>query len=127
MCSCGCDAPPETSESWNVYLAKISGGSILIDTESNLKGRKGCTIAGGGLCKNDGSDYLVQYAVVDGPFKSEDEAIAAYCAKRTAPLVPNPVAHGVKTQIYGGNYWVDTAPDCPSPPASASGSSSPQK
>ncbi|EHB58366.1 hypothetical protein MycrhDRAFT_0802 [Mycolicibacterium rhodesiae JS60] len=95
-------------------LSNISGGSILVGQESVLKTTKACEIAGGGLCSGQ-NDPLVEYQIKSAGFKTYDQAAAAWCAELKGKKITNsPVAGDSKAEVYGGAYWIGTAPACPS-------------
>jgi hypothetical protein len=98
-------------------LPRISGGSIYVGQESVLKNTPGCRMPGGGLCQ--GNDPPVDYEKKAGPFKTHEAATEAWCkefgrAAAAKQVAYWPVAHDSKAQVYGGSYWVGTAPGCPS-------------
>jgi hypothetical protein len=96
---------------YSVFVLDISGGSVYIGQESVVKNTPGCKFAGGGLCR--GNDPPVPYQVKAGPFKTYDAARAAWCNElRGKPLMRWAVANDSKAPVYGGNYWIGTAPSC---------------
>jgi hypothetical protein len=40
-------------------------------------------------------------------------AVTDYCASLASELVDWNLQWGTKAKVYGGDYWVDTAPGCP--------------
>lgn len=105
--------PGTGSDPYAVFLiTNLAGGSIWVGQESTLKSKPLCQFRGGGLCKNDGSDPLVQYEKKSAAFGSFGEAKQTYCRDLKSPPRPMPLTGGSKANIYGGDYWVDTAPGC---------------
>jgi hypothetical protein len=93
-------------------LTNIAGGSIWVGSESELKTRTVCTFPGGGLCKNDGSDTMVQYVKETADEQSNADAVTAYCNAPKSNVRSMPLTGGTKANIFGGDYWIDTAPSC---------------
>jgi len=107
--------PSTTQDKYAVFLlTNIAGGSIWVGSEQEIQTKPVCSFPGGGLCKNDGTDALVQYVKESQDFSSYDDAQAAYCAAPKSNVRSMPLTGGNKAKIYGGDYWIDTAPSCPS-------------
>jgi hypothetical protein len=107
--------PSTTQDKYAVFLlTNIAGGSIWVGSEQEIQTKPVCSFPGGGLCKNDGTDALVQYVKESQDFASYDDAQAAYCAAPKSNVRSLPLTGGTKANIFGGDYWIDTAPSCPS-------------
>ena len=105
---------PGASQKYAVFLlTNVSGGSIWVGQEADIKDRKICSYPGGGLCKGDGTDAKVEYQKKSADFATYDEAVKAYCGALQSPPKSMPLTGGAKAKIYGSEYWVDTAPGCP--------------
>jgi hypothetical protein len=98
-----------------VFVAELSGGSIVVETERAMKGTEACRFGGGGLCTQPaGQNPKVAYRKVSKAFDTPGEATAAWCQEvKGKPLTNFPVANDSKAEVYGGRYWVGTAPPCP--------------
>ncbi|MGA9098325.1 MAG: tetratricopeptide repeat protein [Methanotrichaceae archaeon] len=90
-------------------LTNLEGGSVWVGSEQQLETSKVGDFPGGG-----GSDDKVQYVKESQDFSSYDDAVAAYCAAPKSNVRSLPLTGGTKANIYGGDYWIDTAPPCPS-------------
>jgi hypothetical protein len=119
------EAPPplplaSAPETYGVFLlTNVANGSVWVGQESRLKTSFTCNFAGGGLCAGQtyttgapGANVPVQYAKKSADFKTKDEATKSFCAAFQSTPRNIQLAHGVKAQIYGGDYWVDLAPAC---------------
>ncbi|MCX7008969.1 MAG: hypothetical protein NTY53_17270, partial [Kiritimatiellaeota bacterium] len=110
----GAPSPPPSSGggggSYAVFLLNnVSGGSIWVGSESDLKNSHTYDFHGGGLKNGDGSSQLLKYEKKSGDFATREEAMAAYKGALTSPPKTMPLTGGgQKAQIYGGNYWVDS-------------------
>jgi hypothetical protein len=72
-----------------------------------------CRFAGGGLCRNDGTDRPPAVKYQSGKFASLEAATTAWCQELAGkPKVYSPVAGDSKAPVYGGNYWLGIAPGC---------------
>lgn len=116
--SCSNIENPSVSSYAVFLLTNVGNGAIWVGSESDLKTAKACSFFHGGSCKNDGSDLSVQYVKKSQDFSSYDEAKAAYCAepRSNERSFSNfaTLTGGTTADIYGGNYWIDLAPECPS-------------
>lgn len=111
----GGTTPSTTQDKYAVFLlTNIAGGSIWVGSEQEIQTKTVCSFPGGGLCKNDGTDALVQYVKKSQDFSSYDDAQAAYCAAPKSNVRSMALTGGTKANIYGGDYWIDTAPSCSS-------------
>ena len=111
----GGTTPSTTQDRYAVFLlTNIAGGSIWVGSEQEIQTKPVCSFPGGGLCKNDGTDALVQFVKESQDFSSYDDAQAAYCAAPKSNVRSMALTGGTKANIYGGDYWIDTAPSCPS-------------
>jgi len=100
-------------------LTNLSNGSIWVGQESQLKGRFTCQFPGGGVCSgkkyttgDPGADVPIQYSKKSSDFKTLSEATKAYCSALESPIKSIPLTGGAQAKIYGGSYWVNTAPSC---------------
>jgi hypothetical protein len=92
-------------------LPQVSGGSIYIGQESRLKTMHPCDMPGGGLCGQ--TDPPLTYERKSPGFKNYDDAEKAWCAELKGKEKKNfPTAGDQKANVYGGWYWIGTAPDC---------------
>lgn len=96
-----------------VYVLDISGGSVWIGQDETLRRTYSCRFAGGGLCRNDGTDQPPAVKYQSGKFASVEAATTAWCQELAGkPKVYSPVAGDSKAPVYGGNYWLGLAPGC---------------
>jgi hypothetical protein len=92
-------------------LPQVSGGSIYVGQESQLKEMHPCDMAGGGLCGKN--DPPLQYDRKSPGFKTYEQATKAWCDELKGKPTHNvPVAGDSKADVYGGSYWIGTAPSC---------------
>lgn len=93
-------------------LPDVSGGSIVISQESALKDAPTCSFSGGGLCQ--GNDPPVTYRIVSEGFTTFEGATAKWCNDVSGATITNwPVAGDSRAALYGGDFWIGTAPSCP--------------
>jgi len=91
-------------------LANISGGSIAVAQESSLKQAKTCDFAGGGP---PGCTTVVRYRKVSRGFTTYEAAQAEWCNQlKGARTEQWAIAGDSKAEVYGGKYWIGTAPAC---------------
>jgi hypothetical protein len=96
-----------------IYVLEISGGSVWIGQEETLRHTYSCNFAGGGLCKNDGTDQPPTIRYRSGKFATLDAATRAWCQELSGkPTAYWQVAGDSKAAVYGGNYWLGLAPRC---------------
>jgi hypothetical protein len=97
-------------------LAFGEGGSVW-SAQRSLRACRGnttrnCDIAGGGLCGPN--DPPIRYQIKSIGFPTMQEATDAWCAELAGkPTFPSAVAGDSKAEVYGGLYWIGTAPSCP--------------
>lgn len=92
-------------------LPQVSGGSVVVSQESTLKTTPTCNFSGGGLCQ--GNDPPVVYQKVSQGFATLDEATAQWCSDLSGAKITNsPLAGDSHATVYGGDYWIGTAPGC---------------
>jgi hypothetical protein len=93
-------------------LPQVSGGSIYVGQESQLKEMHPCDMPGGGPCGDN--DEPLKYEAKSQGFKTYGEATDAWCADLKGKERHNhPVAGDSTVTVYGGEYWIGTAPSCP--------------
>jgi hypothetical protein len=105
--------PGSAAGPYYVYVLDISGGSVWIGQEETLKHTHSCSFAGGGLCKNDGTDRPPAVKYQSGKFVTLTAATKAWCQELSGkPKAYWQVAGDSKAPVYGGNYWLGLAPGC---------------
>ena len=102
-------------EPYAVFLmTNVSGGSIWVGQESSLKASLTCNFNGGGHCANNGgADIPVTYQKMSSDHFTFETAVTDYCASLDSEPVNWNLQFGTKAKVYGGDYWIDTAPGCP--------------
>jgi hypothetical protein len=94
-------------------LPEVSGGSVYVGQESQLKEMRGCDMPGGGLCGAD--TPKLKYVAKSEGFKTYEKATQAWCAELKGKELQHwEVAGDSKANVYGGWYWIGTAPSCES-------------
>jgi hypothetical protein len=103
---------PQAEDQYFVFvLPQVSGGSIVVSQESALKNAPTCSFSGGGLCQ--GNDPPVVYQKVSQGFATLDDATAQWCSDLAGAKITNsPIAGDSHATVYGGDYWIGTAPGC---------------
>lgn len=109
----GGDTKTYNGDKYGVYLLPgVSGGSIVVAQESELKKTPTCRFPGGGLCT--GNDAPVTYELKSSQFNTHEQATAQWCKDLAgAKTTYWPVARDSTAEVYGGKYWIGTAPACP--------------
>lgn len=108
--------PGDSSGKYAVFLLKnVSGGSIWIGREKDLKEFYTYQFPGGGLRQGNGRDAKVEYTQLSKSFDACGQAFADYQSelKKGGGARPIPLTQGSKAKVYGGDYWVDTISGCP--------------
>jgi hypothetical protein len=106
--------PNQLTQAGDAYavfvLTNISNGSIFVGQESSLKEAHTCDFAGGGP---PGCTSMVTFTKASADFKTYDEAKADWCKTLAgAKQRPVAIAHDISADVYGGSYWIGTAPTC---------------
>ena len=96
-----------------IYLLNISGGSVWVGTETQLKGSRTCDFSGGGECK--GKNDPPPAARKQACYPNTAAAEAAWCQELRGRKTTTPPSYlfGTKAEVFGGNYWIESAPTCP--------------
>jgi hypothetical protein len=99
----------------------ISGGSVVVAKESEIKGRAACSYGGGGLCGGAGN-LPPKVISRQACFPTKEAAAASWCGELRGKTLVNKmqIAGDSVAPVYGGKYWIGLAPECPSAPATAS-------
>jgi hypothetical protein len=101
--------PTPTADGYTVFiLTNVSGGSIWIGRESELKKTHTYDFSGGGLKDGDGSKQLIKYVKKSQEFKTFNDAKQFYLKSLQSQPRSIPLTGGSKAKIFGGDYWVDT-------------------
>jgi hypothetical protein len=97
-------------------LTNISGGSVWVGQEANLKNAITCNFWGGGLCADaGGQDVPVAYIKKTQDFNTIDQATQSWCNELSGKPIQDwtAVTGDKKAGVYGGMYWIGLAPSCP--------------
>lgn len=100
------------ADSYAIFLlTNVSGGTIMIGNEEQLKTSKACGFAGGGNCNFDETDPLVTYEKKSEDFAQLSQAEAYFCENLTN-IHYSQIASSYVAEGFGGEYWLLEAPIC---------------
>ncbi len=109
--------PSPTPQNDNYYgvfvMTNVSGGSIFVGQVSELRAKYTYQFKGGGVPGPDGSGTKVSFELKSPQFANLQDARSFYCRSLQTSPRDIPLTGGKKAQIFGRDYWVDTALDCP--------------
>lgn len=101
--------PGGNKEQTCIYIIDASGGSVWLGTEEQQKRTSAASIKGAGIGK---APPRVIRLVSCHP--TRQAATDAWCAELRGKKTENWVlAHNSKADVYGGKYWIGSAPSCP--------------
>jgi len=116
-----CGALTEGQQYFIFSLDNVSGGTLFIGTMESVDSALACNFIGGGLCTDpdgDGdltdSNPFVEYTFLDNGFPTRAAAETIYCQAVTGEPSNMALTGGAKVTAFGGSYWADYMPDCPS-------------
>jgi hypothetical protein len=94
-------------------LTNVSGGSIWVGQQSQLKGKRTCDFVLGGLCAdNGGADIPVAYQKETPDYPTFAQAMKAYC-RALGKTWYDYLADAKKGHVFGGDYYLANVGDCP--------------